>query len=147
MFRTRWLSFFIYFPNGIGEKGPLVFSDVMSILSNLIQAIWHLVTHSTYSSIYLYPIRDTCGTQLARSLTYCAFAAFAFAALFASSFAIFSRRAMAASVPMPPNTRPTPRTCICVRRWPKATTESIIVNILRVTVTVTRRTEEKVDRV
>jgi hypothetical protein len=34
-----------------------------------------------------------------------------------------------------------------VRLWPKAKTERAIVTILRVTVTVTRRTEEKVERV
>ena len=33
------------------------------------------------------------------------------------------------------------------RRWPKATTLSIMVNILRVTVTVTSRTDEKVESV
>lgn len=65
----------------------------------------------------------------------------------AASLAIFSFLAMAASTPMPPNTRVTPSHCICVRRWPKATTERIMVNILRVTVTVTSRTDENVDRV
>lgn len=68
-------------------------------------------------------------------------------AALAASLANFSCRAMPASTPMPPKTRPTPSHCIWVRRWPKATTERIMVNILRVTVTVTRRTEEKVDRV
>lgn len=63
----------------------------------------------------------------------------------AASLAIFSFLAMAASTPIPPKTRPTPSNCICVRRWPNATTERIMVNILRVTVT--RSTEEKVERV
>lgn len=66
---------------------------------------------------------------------------------FATSLASFSWRAIAASTPMPPKTSPTPRTCMRVRRWPKATTDRIMVNILRVTVTVTRRTEEKVESV
>lgn len=72
---------------------------------------------------------------------------YAVLARFAASFASFSRRTMPASTPMPPNTRPTPSHCMPERRWPKATTDSIMVNILRVTVTVTRRTEEKVERV
>jgi hypothetical protein len=48
---------------------------------------------------------------------------------------------------MPPKTRVTPSHCIWVRRWPKATTERIMVNILRVTVTVTNKTDENVERV
>lgn len=65
----------------------------------------------------------------------------------AASFAIFSRRATAASTPIPPKTSPTPAHCVGERRWPNARTEMIMVTILRVTVTVTRRTEEKVERV
>src|SRR4051812_37469085 len=68
-------------------------------------------------------------------------------AFFAASLANFSRRAICASTPMPPNTRPTPSHCIWERRWPKATTLRIMVNILRVTVTVTSRTDEKVESV
>ena len=65
----------------------------------------------------------------------------------AASLAIFSRRAMPASTPIPPKTSPTPIHCMLERRWPNATTDKIMVNILRVTVTVTRSTDEKVDKV
>lgn len=72
---------------------------------------------------------------------------FALAASLAASLATLSFLAMAASTPMPPKTRLTPNSCICVRLWPKATTERIMVNILRVTVTVTSKTDENVERV
>lgn len=65
----------------------------------------------------------------------------------AASLAIFSCLAMAASTPIPPKTKLTPSHCIWVRRWPKATTDRIMVNILRVTVTVTNSTDENVDNV
>lgn len=64
-----------------------------------------------------------------------------------ASFAIFSCLAIAASTPIPPKTKLTPSHCIWVRRWPKATTDRIMVNILRVTVTVTNKTDENVDNV
>src|SRR4051812_1093119 len=67
---------------------------------------------------------------------YCAF--LSAAALLAASLAIFSLRVICASTPMPPKTSPTPSHCICDSRWPKVTTDRIMVIILRVTVTVTR---------
>lgn len=69
------------------------------------------------------------------------------ATFFAASLACFSLLAICASTPIPPNTSPTPSHCICDRLWPNATTLRIMVNILRVTVTVTSRTEENVESV
>ena len=59
------------------------------------------------------------------------------------SRAAFSRRWMAASAPTPPKTRPTPSHCRPLSRWPNQRTERSMVSILRVTVTVTRMSDEK----
>ncbi len=95
---------------------------------------------SLASPPYAKPLRRV-STIFRRELRcYCALAALA------ASFLSFSERAMPASTPMAPNTSPTPSHCMLDSRWPNATTESIIVHILRVTVTVTRKTDENVER-
>jgi hypothetical protein len=48
---------------------------------------------------------------------------------------------------MPPKTQATPTHCIAPRLWPNHTTEMIIVSIFLVTVTVTRKSEPKIERV
>ena len=63
------------------------------------------------------------------------------------AFAAFSRLPSSASMPMPPKTQATPTHCIAPRLWPNQTTEMIIVSIFRVTVTVTRKSEPKIERV
>lgn len=89
----------------------------------------------------MYFLKKSRNLNLSRSLVYDDLFALA------ASLSIFSFLAMAASTPIPPKTRVTPSHCIWVRRWPKATTERIMVNILRVTVTVTSKTDEKVESV
>lgn len=112
-----------------------------------IKSILNSTTPSTETYIYQNPNRKTIYTNTRpflsppRAMAHCAFA------FLAASLASFSRRAICASTPIPPNTRPTPSHCMWDRRWPKATTLRIMVNILRVTVTVTSRTDEKVESV
>lgn len=66
---------------------------------------------------------------------------------FARSLASFSCFDNCASTKTPPNTKPTPTHCIGLRRWPNQTTDKIMVSIFLVTVTVTKRSEPKVERV
>jgi len=63
------------------------------------------------------------------------------------AFAAFSRLPSWPSITMPPNTQPTPTHCIDVKAWPNHTTEMIMVSIFLVTVTVTRKSEPKTERV
>lgn len=67
--------------------------------------------------------------------------------LLAFSLAAFSRLLNSASIPIPPKTNPTPTHCMLVKLCPNHSTEMIMVSIFRVTVTVTRSREPKIERV
>jgi hypothetical protein len=74
-------------------------------------------------------------------------ARFSASSFLAFSFAAFSRLPSSASIPMPPNTHATPTHCMPPRLCPNQTTEMIMVSIFLVTVTVTRKSEPKMDNV
>lgn len=80
-------------------------------------------------------------------ITYFKAAALFSASDFAFAAPAFSRLLNCASTATPPNTSPTPSHCILESWCPNQNTEINMVSILRVTVTITRSKEPKVERV